>query len=113
MMIKKIRIVGDIAVVTATATFHPLRQMKQLKTELDLIGFEGVVLFDLLAVNGIAPNRFASMKFSRKGFARATFTVESEVDKSIKIEQDFLAKNNNSFLIGSVLSTTELKNFRH
>ena len=113
MMIKKIRIVGEVAIVTATATFHPLRQIKQLKIDLDLLGFEGLVLFDLLAVNGIAPNRFASMKFSKRGFERASFSIEATIDNNIKAEQDSLAQNDNSFLMGSVLSTSELNNFRH
>ena len=83
-MIKKVRIVGKVAVVTATADFHPLRQLKQLTTELHSLGFEGVVLFDLLAVNGLTPNRFASMKYSKYGFDRASFEVESDVSSSIK-----------------------------
>lgn len=112
-MIKKIRIVGEVAVVTATADFHPLRQLKQLAIELGSLGFEGVVLFDLLAVNGLTPNRFASMKFGRNGFERASFSVESEVSSSIKSEQDLLAKSDQTFLLGSVLSSGELEQFIH
>lgn len=112
-MIKTVRIVGEIAVVTATADFHPLRQLKQLATELDGISFEGVVLFDLLAVNGIAPNRFASMRFGKAGFERASFAVETEVNSTIKSEQDLAAKSDQTFLLGSVLSSNELKNFTH
>jgi hypothetical protein len=112
-MIKTLRIVGEIAVVTATADFHPLRQIKQLTTELVRLGFEGVVLFDLLAVNGLASNRFASMKFSRNGFDRASFAVESEVSSSIQNEQDLIAKSDPTFLLGSVLSSSELRRFAH
>lgn len=112
-MIKKIRIVGEIAVVTATADFHPLRQIKYLTAELSSQGFEGVVLFDLLAVNGLAPNRFASMKFSKKGFERASFSVESEISSEIQSEQDSIAKTDQTFLLGSVLSSDELNKFTH
>jgi hypothetical protein len=112
-MIKKIRIVGEIAVVTATADFHPLRQLKQLAKELGSLGFEGGVLFDLLAVNGLAPNRFASMKFTGSGFERASFAVESDVNSSIKSEQDSLAKSDQTFLLGSVLSSSEREKFIH
>lgn len=112
-MIKTLRIVGEIAVVTATADFHPLRQIKQLTTELVRLGFEGLVLFDLLAVNGLTPNRFASMKFGRNGFDRASFAVESEVSSSIQNEQDLIAKSDPTFLLGSVLSSSELKKFAH
>lgn len=112
-MIKIVRIVGEVAVVTATADFHPLRQLKRLSTELGSFGFEGVVLFDLLAVNGIAPNRFASMNFGKNGFERESFSVESEVSSSIKNEQDLIAKNDQTFLLGSVLSSSELQKFTH
>lgn len=104
---------GEVAVVTATADFHPLRQLKQLAKELSSLGFEGGVLFDLLAVNGLTPNRFASMKFGRNGFDRASFAIESDVNSSIKCEQDLLAKSDQTFLLGSVLSSCELKKFIH
>ena len=71
-MIKKIRIVGEIAVVTATPQFHPLRQLDQVSAELDKLNFEGSVLFDLLAVNGLADNRFVSIKFVNKELVRST-----------------------------------------
>ena len=112
-MIKRIRIVGEVAVVTATADFHPLRQLKQLAKELGSLGFEGEVLFDLLAVNGLTPNRFASMKFGSHGFERTSFAVESEVSSSIQSEQDLLAKSDKTFLLGSVLSSSELEKFIH
>lgn len=112
-MIKIIRIVGEVAVVTATADFHPLRQIKPLTTELCDLSFEGLVLFDLLAVNGLAPNRFASMKFSKGEFDRASFAVERDVNSNIKSEQDTIAKSDQTFLLGSVLSHDELQNFIH
>lgn len=112
-MINIIRIVGGIAVVTATADFHPLRQKQQITTELARLGFEGVVLFDLLAVNGLTPNRFASMKFGKNGFDRTSFSVESNVSLSIQDEQNLIAKSDSTFLLGSVLSSSELKKFAH
>lgn len=112
-MIKTLRIVGEIAVVTATADFHPLRQIKKLTTALVNLGFEGVVLFDLLVVNGLAPNRFASMKFGKNGFDRTSFSVESAVSSNIQDEQDLIAKSDPTFLLGSVLSSSELKEFVH
>jgi len=112
-MIQKIRLVGGIAVVTATADFHPLRQLKQLTSELESLHFEGMVLFDLLAVNGLAENRFASMKFSERTFDRSSFALESEVNPSIKDEQDTIAKQDHTFLLGSVLSSEEVEKFTH
>ncbi|HGV0302570.1 type II toxin-antitoxin system RnlB family antitoxin [Citrobacter freundii] len=112
-MIQKIRIIGEIAVITATADFHPLRQLKGLAIELDQLGFEGVVLFDLLAVNGLAENRFASMKFTNRKFVRSSFVLESNVNPSIKNEQDAFAKEDQTFLLGSVLSSTEIEKFTH
>lgn len=113
MMIKKIRIIGEIAVVTATPDLHPLRQLKQLTAELDNLQFEGSVLFDLLAVNGLAENRFASMKFSNRKFDRSSFALESEVNPMIKDEQDTIAKQDHTFLLGSVLSSEEVEKFTH
>lgn len=112
-MINRIRIIGEIAVVTATADFHPLRQLKQLAKELGSLGFEGGVLFDLLAVNGLTPNRFASMRFGKNGFERTSFAIESDVNSSIKNEQDLLVKSDETFLLGSVLSSCELRQFMH
>lgn len=112
-MIRKIRIVGEIAVVTATAEFHPLRQLKQLTEELEKMQFQGSVLFDLLAVNGLADNRFASMKFNKNQFDRSSFALESAVNKIIKNEQDYIAKHDQTFLLGSVLSSSEIEKFLH
>ena len=112
-MIKKIRVIGRIAVVTATAEFHPLRQLKQITAELDQLRFEGEVLFDLLAVNGLAENRFASMKFVEHKFDRSTFKVESNVTPTIRDEQDSIAKQDQTFLLGSVLSFSEIEKFTH
>ena len=112
-MIQKIRIIGEMAVVTATADFHPLRQLKQLTTELKNLSFEGAVLFDLLAVNGLANNRFASMKFHKNKFDRSSFALESDVNPSIRDEQDTRAKQDQNFLLGSVLSTSEIDKFIH
>lgn len=102
-----------MAVVTASADFHPLRQINQLTKELSDLHFEGIVLFDLLAVNGLTPNRFASMKFHRDQFERASFEIETEVSSSIQSEQDLLVKSDLTFLHGSVLSSSELAKFKH
>lgn len=112
-MIKRIRIIGEIAVVTATADFHPLRQLKKLSNELEKSHFEGTVLFDFLAVNGLAENRFASMKFSGQKFDRSSFSLELDINPSIKEEQDSIAKQDHTFLLGSVLSTDEIVRFKH
>lgn len=113
IMIKIVRIVGEIAVVTATADFHPLRQLKALSTDLKAMSFEGTVLFDLLAVNGLSENRFISLRFDGSQFDRSSFTVESEITPRIKNEQDMNAKEDHSFLLTSVLSSSEIKNFLH
>lgn len=112
-MIKILRIVDEVAVVTATADFHPLRQLKLLATELASVGFVGLVLFDLLAVNGLAPNRFASMSFGKDGFERTSFAVVPDVNSNIRDEQDFIIKSDQAFLLSSVLSSSELHEFVH
>lgn len=110
-MTETIRIIGEIAVVTATADFHPLREIKLLTSKLDSLSFEGLVLFDLLSVNGLASNRYASMRFGKNGFDRSSFAVESHVNSAIQEEQDLMARSDQVFLLGSVLSSSELKRF--
>lgn len=110
-MINKLRFSEGIAVVTATADFHPLRQIAQLTTDIKAHGFEGVVLFDLLAVNGLAPNRFVSMRFNSTGFDRSSFEIASEVESNILKEQNQNAKNDPFFLATSVLSSSEVRQF--
>ncbi|WP_282022362.1 type II toxin-antitoxin system RnlB family antitoxin [Ruegeria faecimaris] len=112
-MTDTVRIVGGIAVVTATADFHPLREIKLLTAQLASLSFEGMVLFDLLSVNGLAPNRFASMKFLGNRFDRSSFAVEDHVNPAVRREQNLIAKNDQTFLHGSVLSTDEMKRFMH
>ncbi|MCW8195711.1 type II toxin-antitoxin system RnlB family antitoxin [Proteobacteria bacterium 005FR1] len=112
-MIQKIRMVGGIAVVTATAEFHPLRQLKALAKRLEELEFRGCVLFDLLAVNGLADNRFALMKYDGHKFDRSSFAVESAVNQEIRSQQDSMAKEDPTFLLGSVLSSSEVEKFVH
>jgi len=112
-MINRIRIVGKIAVVTATVEFNPLRQLRQLGKELESLGFEGSVLFDLLSVNGLSTNRFVSVEFDGHIFDRKSFSVESGVDPFLRNEQNSLIKENPGFLKDSVLSPAELNEFLH
>jgi hypothetical protein len=112
-MIQKIRIVGGVAVVTAYCGFHPLRKLSELAIELKALGFEGEVLFDLLAVNGLADNRFSSMKFLGNNFDHSSFARESDVNPDIESEQNAIAKQDTTFLLGSVLSSSEIEKFTH
>ncbi|MGB0467396.1 MAG: type II toxin-antitoxin system RnlB family antitoxin [Pontibacterium sp.] len=112
-MIEKIRIVGGVAVVTATADFNPLRQLKALAKELESRSFHGQALFDLLALNGFADNRFVSIAFDGHKFDRASLAVESSVNSKLKSSQDSMAKSDLSFLGSTVLSSEELEHFLH
>ncbi len=112
-MIDKIRIVGKIAVITATAEFNPLRHMSQLSKELESLRFEGHVLLDLLSVNGLAENRFVSVEFDGHAFDRRSLSVESAIDPLLREEQNSLIKQNPSFLQDSVLTPSELNDFLH
>ncbi len=102
---------GEIAVVTATAGFHPLRRLKSLAAELKGAGFVGCVLFDLLSVNGLADNRFISATFTGHDFDRASFALSAEIDDRIKKEQDLIARHDRDFLLGSVLCSSEIEHF--
>ena len=112
-MIDMVRIVESegTAVVTATADFHPLREVKAITSRLHEVNFEGLVIFDLLSVNGLEMNRFATMSFSRDGFDRRSFLVDAKICTSIRRDQDLRAKSDKDFLLGAVLSTDEVKAF--
>ena len=112
-MTSLIRIIGEVAVITASPDFHPLRQIMKISSQLGGLNFTGLVLFDLLAVNGLESNRFASMRFGKSGFDRGSFSAETTVSSSIQKEQDAAARDDQEFLHGSVLSSSELKNFMH
>jgi hypothetical protein len=112
-MISRIRIVGNIAVITATAEFNPLRHFRQLGKELEALGFNGHVLLDLLSVNGLADNRFVSVEFDGQSFDRKSLCVESVIDQALREEQNFLIKQNPNFLKDSVLTPSELNDFLH
>ncbi|WP_331353042.1 type II toxin-antitoxin system RnlB family antitoxin [Cellvibrio sp. UBA7671] len=112
-MINRIRIVGNIAVVTANAEMNPLRHLSQLSKELESLRFKGSVLLDLLSVNGLTDNRFVSVEFDGHTFDRKSFSVESVVDPLLREEQNFLMKQDPSFLKDSVLTPAELSDFLH
>lgn len=112
-MMQKIRIVGEIAVVMASADFNPLRKLVNLAKELETLRFSGHVLFDLLAINGFADNRFVSIDFDGKSFNRSSIAIESNIGQELRFEQDSLAKSDPVFLAGSILSSDEVNNFLH
>lgn len=112
-MINKIRIVGKIAVITATAEFNPLRHFHQLSKELEALKFNGHVLFDLLSVNGLTYNRFVSAEFDGRSFDRKSLSVESVVDPTLQKEQNYLIKQSPNFLNDSVLTPSEINDILH
>ena len=112
-MIKEIRVVGNIAVITATAEFHPLRQLYKVSKALTSFNFRGEVLFDLLAVNGLADNRFINIYFDGNKFDRKSFAIECNVNPSVLKEQNNIARSDSRFLNGTVLSAAEKEAFLH
>lgn len=110
-MIQIIRILDTIAVITATLDFHPLHNLKYITSELNAIQFEGKVIFDLLAVNGLTYNRFVSMQFVDQSFDRSSFTVDIQVELNIKNEQDAIIKQDVNFLSSTILTTSEIQQF--
>lgn len=106
-----IRINNDgTAIVTAKPNYHPLSNIPHLSNALSRLQFSGLVLFDLLAVNGLAPNRFCSMQFVDGKFDRSTFTDDVDAGE-IEHEQNLMFVDDEPFLRGSVLATDEVKEF--
>lgn len=112
-MINKLRVIrgGALAVVTATPDFNPLEKLKSIEKELNLSNYEGSVVFDLFARNGLSSNRFVAISFDGYRFDRKSFRVLWNTDENLKIEQDFFFRNDPNFLKGSVLSSFEVRQF--
>ncbi|MER2514272.1 MAG: type II toxin-antitoxin system RnlB family antitoxin [Nitrosomonas ureae] len=110
-MTPRIRVIGEVALVTANAEFNPLHQLKILTQELETFGFQGHVLFDLLAVNGQAGNRFVKIVFNGHKFDKNSLAIETNVSQSIKDEQNLSFRNDMAFLKASVLSSQEIDDF--
>lgn len=109
--IPRIRIVGNVAIITASADYDPLQSLKSLAHALSNAGFSGSVLFDLLAINGLADNRFVSVNFNRQDFDRATFALEQNVAPEVRRSQDTAARRDLDFLKSTVLSSSEVDDF--
>lgn len=99
-----------VVVISATPDFHPLRQLKAVRKALRSLGFEGNILFDLLAVNGLGEQRFISSRFIDGKLTG--FIVEGDgVDPGIVIRQNQRMKERPGFLAASVLSSEEQEAF--
>lgn len=109
--IRRIRIIGNVAIVTASAEYDPLHSLEDLAHEFRDAGFSGSVLFDLLAINGLADNRFVSVSFDGRNFERATFALEQQVAPDLRRYQDTAAKGDLEFLRSTVLSSSEIEDF--
>jgi hypothetical protein len=53
------------------------------------------------------------MAFTGHKFDKSSFVVETEINPTIKNEQDTIAKQDHTFLLGSVLSSSEIEKFTH
>lgn len=107
-----LRVVNDVAVVTATADYDPLHKLSKLEAELSEFSFEGTVLFDLLCINGLCENRFIEIAFNGDKFNRTSYKVRASVDDHLLKSQDKFFTLNPHILNFSVLSAKEVKNFR-
>lgn len=105
------KVSDKIAVVTATGSFHPLRELGKVSRLLSKDNYEGEVIFDLLAVNGLANNRFVSYKFRNGKLDRDSILIDPKVPEHIIEGQNEKARNDKEFLEGSVLSQDEIEEF--
>jgi Antitoxin to bacterial toxin RNase LS or RnlA len=68
---------GSAQVVVATSWINPMRVMGLIEKLMQVSAFNGIVIFDLALVNGLATNRFAEIQFNGK-FDRRSSKVISE-----------------------------------
>ncbi|RYM59473.1 hypothetical protein BSQ98_21155 [Serratia liquefaciens] len=97
-------------IVVATGYSNPLSCLSAVAKRLESEAFKGDVLFDLLCSNGFESNRFASISFDGKSFARNTFSVIDEhnlPNELVKKQNTFLSEHSD-FLSNSVLSRNEV-----
>ena len=98
---------GRFVVITATADFSPMKQLKQLSSKLHDMGFSGSVVFDLLYTNGLAYNRFVEINFDGTAFDRNSLNIIEHIDYNLKNEQDDFFRSAPDILAGTVLSEAE------
>ena len=97
--------------IIATSYVCPLdtfEQKIQLENELKERNLQGLVLFDLLLCNGIAPNRFISCDFRENRLDTLNDNVVTDVyDKYKEISCNYLRQNPN-FLERSILPKAQV-----
>lgn len=103
-----IKIVSSQVVVTALPDFNPLKNLPYLEGKLKSGQFIGVILFDLLYINGLSDNRFVEMSFDGTEFERKSFSIKHDIDEKLKFEQDQFFIKNPDYLLSSILSPLEM-----
>ncbi|WP_139365679.1 type II toxin-antitoxin system RnlB family antitoxin [Shouchella patagoniensis] len=88
--------------VISTSYNNPLDDLKEIEN--DLGDFSGRLLFDLLASNGHAPNRFIEGKVVNGRFETSSFKIVNHIDLEIKKETFNYFMDNMQELENSVLN---------
>jgi len=90
--------------VWSVSYVSPTEYLDEVAEALEVHGYSGRVVFDLLLANGQASNRFISVYFDGRDFDRATFVViVSDLDTLRLASLDFY-HGHPEFLEDSVLS---------
>lgn len=82
-------------------------QVKEIEKSLVLVGFEGVVIFDLLLSNGYSSNRF--IVYYCDGFTLKDPTTYETIDSKFMKISSYFFRQNPDFVKASVLSETQKK----
>jgi len=106
-----LRLIKKEMVISSTCYLSPLQELLELSGVLKEKQYFGEVLFDLLCVNGNTQNRFISMFFNGENFDYKSTKLPVNLSKSIMSSQDAFYQKHSTFIINSVLSTTEQKGY--
>lgn len=94
--------------VIATSFESPLSEYKQISEELRSLNFEGNVLFDMLAYNGVNSERFFTVYFDKTNFDFKTLNyLEIPRTSYYRKTTQSILKDNHLFLNNSVLSNAQ------
>lgn len=106
-----IRELKNQVIIIALPDYNPLNQLMILGESLKKINYIGLVIFDLLVINGVSSNRFVSFIFNGYKFERKTLKIIKDIDYNIKRNQDDFFRKHFDLLESSVLSSEEIKTF--
>lgn len=103
----------DKLIFTAYPEFNPINKLRSIAAELIEKKFKGTVVFDLLVFNGNEINRFVTINFDGTKFDKKNINYSAHIEAKLEFTQNDFFIRNNDLLLASVLSSSEVENFKY